>query len=144
LLIELGYLVPAGSPLTTSADIDQKGRRIGVTANSTSDATLSRDLKNAEVVRATTVGMGAELLAAGKIDAFATNKATLFEMAERVPGSRVLPGRWGEERHAIAFPKGREQGAAFIKDFTEQAVASGLVKSAIERAGLRGAMPLGH
>jgi polar amino acid transport system substrate-binding protein len=144
LLIELGYLVPPGSSLSTSADIDQSGRRIGVTANSTSDATLSRDLKNAVVVRAVTVGSGAELLASGKIDAFATNKATLFEMAEKVPGSRVLPDRWGEERHAVAVPKGREQGAAFIKDFTEQAVASGLVKSAIERAGLRGAMAIGN
>jgi polar amino acid transport system substrate-binding protein len=56
----------------------------------------------------------------------------------------VLPDRWGEERHAVAVPKGREQGAAFIKDFTEQAVASGLVKSAIERAGLRGAMAIGN
>jgi len=143
LLIELGYLVPAGSPVAASGDVDQKGCRIGVTANSTSDATLSRNLKNAEVVRATTVAIGAEMLASGKIDAFATNKATLFEMAEKVPGSRVLPDRWGEERHAIAFPKGREAGATFIKDFTEQALASGLVKAAIERAGLRGALTVG-
>jgi len=140
LLIELGYLVPAGSPLTTSADADQKGRRIGVTANSTSDATLSHDLKNAEVVRATTVAIGAEMLAEGKIDAFATNKATLFEMAEKVPGSKVLPDRWGEERHAIAVPKGREQGDALIKAFTEESLKSGLVKAAMDRAGLRGAL----
>jgi polar amino acid transport system substrate-binding protein len=144
LLIELGYLVPAGSPIKTSADVDQSGRRIGVTAHSTSDATLSRELKNAEVVRAATVAIGAQMLASGAIDAFATNKATLFEMAEKVPGSQVLPDRWGEERHAIAFPKGREQGAAFIKDFTEQALASGLVKAAMERAGLRGALAAGQ
>jgi polar amino acid transport system substrate-binding protein len=140
LLIELGYLVPAGSQLKASTEVDQKGLRIGVTANSTSDATLSRDLKNADVVRAVTVTTGAEMLAAGKIDAFATNKATLFEMADKVPGSKVLPDRWGEERHAIAFPKGREQGAAAIKDFTQQALQSGLVKAAMDRAGLRGAL----
>ncbi len=144
LLIELGYLVSANSPIKSPANVDQKGRRIGVTAHSTSDATLSRELKNAEVVRATTVGAGAEMLASGKIDAFATNKATLFEMAEKVPGARVLPERWGEERHAIAFPHGREQGAALIKDFTEQALSSGLVKDAMERAGLKGAVPAGQ
>ncbi len=144
LLIELGYLVSANSPIKSLADVDQKGRRIGVTAKSTSDATLSRDLKNAEVVRATTVAIGAEMLASGKIDAFATNKATLFEMGEKVPGSRVLADRWGEERHAIGFPKGRERGAAFIKEFTEGALSSGLVKGAIERAGLRGAVPAGQ
>ncbi len=139
LLIELGYLVPAGSPIASTADIDQKGRRIGVAAGSTSQSTLSRDLNNAEVVPAATNLNGAELLAAGKIDAFATNKATLFELAERVPGLKVLPDRWGEERHAIAIPKGREQGLPVIKAFTEDAIAQGLVKAAMDRAGLRGA-----
>jgi polar amino acid transport system substrate-binding protein len=139
LLIELGYLVPAGSPITSSADIDQKGRRIGVAAGSTSESTLLRDLKNAEVVRAATNLNGAELLAAGEIDAFATNKATLFELADRVPGLKVLPDRWGEERHGIAIPKGREQGLPVIKAFTEDAIAQGLVKAAMDRAGLRGA-----
>jgi polar amino acid transport system substrate-binding protein len=144
LLIELGYLVPQGSSLSSIADIDQKGHRIGVTTNSTSDATLSRELRNAEIVRATTVAVGAQMLAEGKIDAFATNKATLYEMTEKVPGSTVLPGRWGEERHAIAIPKGREQGDAFIGDFTDEALESGLVEAAMKRAGLRGAIPAGR
>jgi polar amino acid transport system substrate-binding protein len=139
LVIELGYLVPAGSSIASTTDIDQKGRRIGVAAGGTSHSTLSRDLRNAEVVPATTNLDGAELLAAGKIDAFATNKATLFELAERVPGLKVLPDRWGEERHAIAIPKGREQGLPVIKAFTEDAIARGLVKAAMDRAGLRGA-----
>jgi polar amino acid transport system substrate-binding protein len=141
LLIELGFLVPAGSSITSSelAGLDQKGRRIGVAAGSTSEGTLSRELKNAEVVRATTNQQGAELVAAGKIDAFATNKATLFELVERVPGTKVLAGRWGEERHGIAIPKGREQGLPVIKTFTEDVIAQGLVKAAMDRAGLRGA-----
>jgi polar amino acid transport system substrate-binding protein len=139
LLIDLGYLVTAGSPIMSSADIDQKGRRIGVATGSTSESTLLRDLKNAEVVRAATNLNGAELLAAGQIDAFATNKATLFELADRVPGLKVLPDRWGEERHAIAIPKGREEGVPYIKAFTEDVIAQGLVKAAMDRAGLRGA-----
>lgn len=141
LLIELGFLVPAASPLASSdlAAIDQKGWRIWVAAGSTSQGSLTRDLKNAEVVPTATNREGADLVAAGRIDAFATNKATLFELAERVPGLKVLPGRWGEERHGIAIPKGREQALSVIKAFTEDAIAHGLVKAAMERAGLRGA-----
>lgn len=139
LLIELGYLVQASSVIASSADIDQKGHRIGVAAGSTSETTLSRDLKNAQVVRAATNQNGAELVAAGAIDAFATNKATLFELAERVPGLKVLSETWGEERHSIGIPKGREQGLPVIKAFTEDAIAQGLVKAAMDRAGLRGA-----
>jgi polar amino acid transport system substrate-binding protein len=141
LAIELGFLVPAGSSIASSdlAAIDQKGLRIGVAAGSTSESTLSRDLKNAQVVRTVTNLNGAELVALGQIDAFATNKATLFELAERVPDLKVLPGRWGEERHGIAIPKGREQGLPVIKAFTEDAIAQGLVKAAVDRAGLKGA-----
>jgi polar amino acid transport system substrate-binding protein len=141
LVIELGYLVDANSPIKSLADVDHKGRRIGVTVHSSSESTLSHELKNADVVRAPTNSEGATMLATGKIDAFATNKATLFELVEKAPGLHVLAERWGEERHAIAIPKGREQGITFIADFTKEALTSGLVKGAMDRAGLKGASP---
>ena len=78
--------------------------------------------------------------AVGAINAYATNKAALFEMAEKLPGSKVLEGRWGIERHAIAIPKGREQAMAFIRQFTNEVKSEGVVGAAIARAGLRGAM----
>lgn len=140
LQIELGYLVPPGSAIADLSDIDAAGRRVGVTTGSTSDATLSRDLKNAEVVRAPAFKDTIALLSSHQIDAFATNKATLFEIAEQLPGSRVLGGRWGVERHAIAIPKGREAGLEFLTAFTRDIVASGLVRAAIGRAGLKGAL----
>jgi polar amino acid transport system substrate-binding protein len=137
--IELGYLVSQKSAIATPADIDKPGVRVGVTKGSSSDGVLSRDLKSAEVVRAVTVGAAADMIAAGQLDAFATNKATLFEMAEKLPGAKVLDGHWGVERHAIAIPKGRDQGRAFVEEFTKDAKSEGLVKAAIARAGLRGA-----
>ncbi len=136
--IELGYLVPPGSALADLRDIDTEGRRVGVTARSTSDATLSRDLKKASVVRATTLKDGVGLLSSGQIDAYATNKASLFEMEAQLPGSRVLDGRWGVERHAIAIPKGREAGLEFLRTFTDGIKSSGLVRAAADRAGLKG------
>lgn len=137
--IELGYLVPRGSAIATVADVDAPGRRVGVTAGSSSDAALSRNLENAQVVRATTLGRAAEMLSDGELDAFATNKATLFEMAAKLPDAKVLDGRWGLERHAIAIPKGRDAGLPVLKSFTEDAIASGLIAGAMARAGLHGA-----
>ena len=138
--IELGYLVPRGSALTAPAELDAPGLRVGVTAGSSSDATLTRDLKHAEIVRAATFDVAIELLSAGTLDAYATNKASLFEMAEKLPGSKVLDGRWGIERFAIAIPKGRDQGMAFVRQFTHEVKSEGLVDAAIARAGLRGAV----
>jgi polar amino acid transport system substrate-binding protein len=80
------------------------------------------------------------MMSAGAINAYATNKAALYEMAEKLPGSKVLEGRWGIERHAIAIPKGREQAMAFIRQFTNEVKSEGVVGAAIARAGLRGAL----
>lgn len=137
---DLGYLVAKDSKVAKSEDVDVKGIRVGVTASSSSDAVLSRDLKNAEVVRVPAITLVPEMLLSGKINVFATNKATLFELAEQAPGAKVLEGRWGVERHAIAIPKGRDQGMAFIRKFTEDVKTRGLVDAAITRSGLRAAM----
>ncbi len=138
--VELGYLVPKGSALADVTDVDTAGLRVGVTAGSSSDATLTRDFKHAEVVRVTNFDAGIEMMIAGTLNAYATNKASLFEMAEKLPGSKVLGGRWGVEHFAVAVPKGRDQGMAFLRQFTVEVKSEGLVVAAIARAGLRGAV----
>jgi polar amino acid transport system substrate-binding protein len=79
------------------------------------------------------------MLKSGKVDAFAANKANLFGLSDKMPGSRVLDGRIGVDEVAIALPKGRESGMAYVRKYVEDVRAGGLVKAAIERAGLRGA-----
>ena len=138
--IELGDLVPPGSPIGKLADVDRTGMRIGVTERSTSDGRLTREFKAAQVVRLRTLGDGIAALNEKRVDAYATNKATLFEMGDRVPGSRVLDGQWGLERHAMGMPKGREAGLDVARRFVERVVKDGQVRAAIDRAGLRGAI----
>ncbi len=140
LAIELGYLVRDKAPVATMADVDRPGVRVGVVTSSTSDADLSHDLKNAALVRVPTVASGIQMLSAGTLDVFATNKAILFDMSDKVPGSRVLDGSRGLERHALGIPKGRDAGLPYAKAFIADAVAQGLVKDAVSRAGLRGAV----
>ena len=65
-------------------------------------------------------------------------KPILFEMSSQLPGSRVLDGRPGIDPHAMAMPKGRDLGVAYARRFIEDAKSEGLVKAAVERAGLRG------
>jgi polar amino acid transport system substrate-binding protein len=73
-----------------------------------------------------------------EIDTYATNKPTLFEMSDQMPGSRVLDGRWGEEHLAVAIPKGREDALEYIRQFVADVQTTGLLAQAAERAGLRG------
>ena len=138
--IESGYLVAAASPLRTQAEVDRAGVRVGVTQGSTSQGVLSRDLKQARLVVAPSVSAATQMLRQGELDAFATNKAILFEMADQLPGSRVLEGRWGMEQLAIAVPQGRTAAAAWLQAFAADVTAKGLVQQAAQRADLRGAV----
>ncbi len=76
----------------------------------------------------------------GQVDVFAANKANLFAIADKLPGSRILEGRFSVDKFALGIPKGREAGLGYASKFIEEAKAEGLVKSAMERAGVRGAV----
>ena len=136
--VEAGYLVPSNSKISSVAEVDRDGVRVGVTQGSTSEAKFARELKHAVLTRAPSIAAAEKMLASGQVDVFATNKGNLFDMSDRLPGSRVLDGRYGVEQISIAIPKGRELGMAFLRQFVEDSKSTGLVAAAAQRAGLRG------
>jgi polar amino acid transport system substrate-binding protein len=138
LSLELGVLVRAGSPLATLQGWDTAGLRIGVSRGSSSERVLGATLEQATLVPQPTLQAAGEQLRAGTLDAFATNKAILFELADRVPGARVLEGRWGLEHLALAVPKGREAAMGELRNFVDAVSSNGTVARAAANAGLRG------
>lgn len=138
--VEFGYLVPSGSPISSLADVDQPGIRIAVQEKSVVDVAASRALKRAALIRVANLSAGLVLLKAGKADALTAVKPSLFETSNRLPGSRILDGRLGSTTLAMAVPKGRDRGMTYARRFVEGVKSDGLVKAAIERAGIRGAV----
>jgi polar amino acid transport system substrate-binding protein len=138
--VELGYLVPANSSINRAEDIDRAGIRLGVTKGSTSERTLPARFKNATIVPAESVKLAIGMFERGEIDVYATNKPTLFEMSDSMPGGRVLDGNWGLEHMAIAIPKGRDDARPFVETFVRDVQASGLLDQIEKQAGLRGAV----
>jgi polar amino acid transport system substrate-binding protein len=138
LALELGYLVLPGSPVQAIADVDRPGVRVGVSQGSTSQGVLARELKQAQVLGAPSLKVAGEMLQRHELDTFATNKGILFQLADGLPGARILDGRWGLEHLAIAVPKGRGAAAETLRQFAEAVRADGTVQRAAERAGLRG------
>ena len=132
------YLVPAGSPLRTAADVDQKGVRIAVSAKGGNDLFLTRTLKNATLVRAPSPEATFKLFVADKLEAYAGLKPSLLAIAEKFPGSRVVEGRYTVIGYSAGVPKGRDAGAKYLGEFIEDAKASGLVAKSIEKHGIRG------
>lgn len=117
--------------LSSADGVDSAGVRVILLSGGTSDGVLSKRLKQAQIVRAKNVAEGVQLLRNGEADVLATQKATLFEMADQLPGSRVLDGDWGVENHAIGIPKGRERGLPFLREFVHDAVKRAVLRRTI-------------
>jgi len=137
--IEKSYLVPASSAIREISAIDRQGVRVGVSRGSSSEGELKQILKNATLLQMPSLDEAGKALSDGRLEAFGTNKAILFEMSDRLPGSRVLPGSWGLEGIAFGMPKGRPAaGLALLNRCVQQERDAGAVRAAAERAGVRG------
>lgn len=136
--IESTYLVPAGSPLRTIADVDREGVRIAVAAKGAPDLFLTRNLQRARLERAPGVAGSFKLFVADKLEALAGLRPVLMTYAEKLPGSRVLDGRFSTVQQAIGTPRGRDAGAEYLRQFVEDVKATGLVAKTIEKNGVRG------
>lgn len=136
------YIVAANSPLHAVADADRAGIRIGAATGDSPELYLSRNLKNAELKRYANPPAEEVLrmLGAGEINAWAANRQRLIEMAASAPKTRVLPDNYFAVRQAIIVPKGDRAALDAINRFLNDARASGLIKKAIDRAGLTGAV----
>jgi polar amino acid transport system substrate-binding protein len=136
--IEATYLVPSGSPLETIEDVDRPGVRIAVAARAAYQLYLARTLQHAELVQAEGLEGSFELFVAHRLDALAGLKPRLVQDVERVPGGRIVPGRFTAVQQAIATPAGRPRAFEFLRAFAERIRTDGSVTRLIARHGVRG------
>ena len=135
--IEATYLVPPGSPIKAIPDVDRPGIRIAISDRSAYDLYLTRHLKHAELIRARGDDVFKRFLSE-KLDAMAGLRPGLVKNQEKLPGSRILDGNFTAVQQAAGVPKGRTAGAKYLREFIEDAKASGLVAKLIEKNNVRG------
>lgn len=139
-LIEGSYLVRADSPLWHNDEVDNSAHRVTVGAGSAYDLYLSRELKHAQIERAPSSPAVVETFVAGNHDVAAGVKQQLEFDAARMPGLRLLPGRFMVIEQAMGTPKSRGQQAVnYLAAFVEEMKASGFVAAALKRHGIQGA-----
>jgi polar amino acid transport system substrate-binding protein len=136
--IEATYLVPAGSTLRTIADVDRSGVRISVTGRSAYGLWLERNIKHAELVRTDSLDSSFAKFVDGKLEALAGLRPRLITDVEKLPGARILDGKFMAVQQAIGTSRKNTAGAAFLREFVETAKSSGLVGRLIERHKVRG------
>ncbi|HUL92705.1 MAG TPA: transporter substrate-binding domain-containing protein [Burkholderiales bacterium] len=136
--IESTYLVPAGSTIRSVDEVDRKGVRIAVADRSAYGLYLDRSIKNAELVHAAGLDASYEIFLNQKLDALAGLRPRLLKDVQKLPGARVLEGRFTAVQQAVGTPKARVASATFLAAFVEEAKVSGLVARLIERHGVQG------
>jgi polar amino acid transport system substrate-binding protein len=139
-LIEGSYLVQNGSPLQSNEQVDKAGTRVTVGKGSAYDLYLTRELKHAQIVRAPTSPAVVDTFLAEKTEVAAGVKQQLEADAKRLPGLRLLPGRFMVIQQAMGTPKGRgAAAAAVLARFVEDMKAQGFVADSLSRHGIQGA-----
>jgi polar amino acid transport system substrate-binding protein len=131
-------LVPPAAAIGNFADADRPGIRIGVPRGDAVDLRLTRIAKQAVLVRVDNQTAGADLLRTGEINAYAAPRPALLGMSAHLSGSHVLEDSFATILFAAFVPKGHGRQLAYVGEFLEEAKASGLIRTFIERAGLRG------
>jgi polar amino acid transport system substrate-binding protein len=134
---ESTYLVPPGSDITTLADVDRAQVRVIGIANTTTIRSAARALKAATIRPVPSVDQAMAMMRAGEADAFALSKDSLRPLAADFPGARILEEAFHVVGIAVAVPKNRPAALAAVSAFMEEAKASGSVRRALDRAGMK-------
>jgi polar amino acid transport system substrate-binding protein len=136
--IEATYLVPGGSPIQTLADVDKAGVRISVTGRSAYGLWLDRNIKAATLMKTDTLDSSFEQFVRDKLEVLAGLRPRLLSDVEKLPGARILEGKFAAVQQAIGTARKNEAGAAYLRGFVEEAKASGFVQSLIDKHKVHG------
>jgi polar amino acid transport system substrate-binding protein len=139
-IIQADYtlLVSDGASIHSFADADRPDIRIAAVRNHASTLTLERMIKHATIVYADLPDATFEILRRGEATVMASLSEILLRYSAKLPGSRVLDGRYGFNTLGMAAPKGQAGWLAYLSDFAEEAKSSGVAQQAIDRSGWRG------
>jgi polar amino acid transport system substrate-binding protein len=139
-LIEGSYLVRQDSKIQSNEEVDRPEHRIAVGKDSAYDLFLTRELRYAKIVRAPTSPNVVDFFVEQKLDVAAGVKQQLEADARRLPGLRLLPGRFMVIQQAMGLPKSRgAEAAEILGKYVEEMKASGFVLRSLKRHGIQGA-----
>ena len=139
-LIEGSYLVNKNSPLQRNEEVDHPEHSIVVGKGSAYDLFLSREIKQAKLVRSPTSPTVVDMFVSEKHDVAAGVKQQLELDAKRFSDLRLLPGSFMVISQAMGVPKKRGADAEkFLHTFVEDMKASGFVQQALKRHKIEGA-----
>lgn len=136
-LVESTYMVTGASGIASVDEVDRAGVRVVGIANTTTIRAAARSLTNTPIQAMPSIDEAMAVMKTGQADAFALSRDSLPPYVSQLPGSRIVDGGFQRTGIAIAVPKGRPQALSAVSAFMNEAKRSGLVRQAMDRAGLQ-------
>ncbi|SEQ78972.1 polar amino acid transport system substrate-binding protein [Streptomyces sp. yr375] len=131
-VIEGVFAVPHDSPLTTAAEVDRPGVRIGVKRGSAYDLFLTRTLRHARIVRA---DEGVDAFRDQGLEVAAGIRQPMTEFVAAHPELRLIEGRFMQIQQAVGTTRTRRpETVRFLRDLVEELKATGFVAASLRRA----------
>jgi polar amino acid transport system substrate-binding protein len=133
LVIDGIFVVPGGSRITSPADVDREGVRVGVNEGSAYDLFLSRTLQQASLVRGPD-GLG--LFRGQGLDAGAGIRQVISGFAASNPEFRMIDEAFMQIRQAVGTLRTRSPDTVrFLAAVIEELKAAGFIAGALRRSG---------
>lgn len=139
------YMIRAGLPVTTLAQLDSASVRIvGIEGTATLRAARA-SLRNTTAQGLAQLDEALAMFGRGEVDALALGRESILSLLPRFPGAHVLKEHFLATGTAVAVPKGRPEALALVTGFIEGAKTDGTLRAILDRNGLSGAAvpPLG-
>ncbi len=137
IVLQSTYLVAPGSTIQTLAEVDRPGVRVVGIENTATARAAQSSLKNIQLTYVKSADELFESLRSGKAEAIVQSRESLVGLSNKLPGSRVLDGAFLNSFVAVAVPKNKPAALSYARAFVEEAKASGLVRRALDDAGLK-------
>lgn len=140
--IEGAYMVKADSTINNNEEVDAVGNEIVVGKGSAYDLHLSREIKNATLLRAASSQAVVDDFMSGQGNVAAGVKQQLESDAKRYEGLRMLPGRFMVINQAIGIPKARthyEGTTTYLSHVINELKQSGFIADAMKHHNIQGA-----
>ena len=140
--IEGAYMVKDSSPLLQNEEVDAPGNEIVVGKGSAYDLYLTREIKQASILRSANSQAVVDDFMSGIGNVAAGVKQQLESDAQRYEGLRMLPGRFMVINQAIGTPKARanfEAITTYLSDVIQELKTAGFVAEAMQCHEVRGA-----
>ncbi|GIH09494.1 ABC transporter substrate-binding protein [Rhizocola hellebori] len=136
-VIEGVFAVPDGSAITTVADVDREGVRVGVKNGSAYDLFLSRTLQHASIVRG---DEGVDVFEELGLEVAAGIRQPMTDFVKAHPGLRLIEPRFMEIQQAMGTTKTCAPATLeFLRAFVEELKANGFIAEALRRSNQPGA-----